>query len=71
MPAPRLKYQEPADWSRSSVESAIAADKPEDLWRAVIAVSMHEENLNAVIWLSETHPSSGHTVVLEDDGRSC
>jgi len=44
MPAPRLKYQEPDDWSRSSIENALAADRPEDLWRAVIAVSMHDED---------------------------
>lgn len=32
---------------------------------------MREENSNAVIWLSDTHTVSGHSVVLEDDGRSC
>jgi hypothetical protein len=29
-------------WSRAAVESAIVADEPEALWRAVIAVSMYE-----------------------------
>jgi hypothetical protein len=29
------------------------------------------ERSDPVIWLSDAHPTSGHAVVLEDDGRSC
>jgi hypothetical protein len=44
MPAPRPIYQEPAEWSRAAVEDALAIDDTEALLRAVIAVSMHEED---------------------------
>jgi hypothetical protein len=44
MPAPRLKYEEPAEWSRAKVQRALEGDDPEALLRAVIAVSMHEDD---------------------------
>ena len=44
MTAPRLKYREAISWSRAKVEAALAADDPELLLQAVIAVSMHEED---------------------------
>lgn len=42
MPAPSLKYVEIAPWTRSAVARALAADDPELLLRAVVAVSMCE-----------------------------
>jgi len=44
MAVPRPKYREAVPWSRETVERALAADDPELLLQAVIAVSMHEED---------------------------
>lgn len=44
MPSQRLRYEEPKEWSREEVRRALDADNPDGLLRAVIAVSMYEED---------------------------
>jgi hypothetical protein len=44
MAKPRLKYVEVTEWTRQEVEAALQEDRPESLLRAVIAVSMYDED---------------------------
>ncbi len=42
MPFPRPEYEDIEEWSRDAVQRALAADVPEALSRAVLAVTLHD-----------------------------
>ena len=44
MPEPRRKYEEIGEWSHEAVEQALLDDDTEALLRAVIGVSMHDDD---------------------------